>query len=273
MGSTPFTLNRQVALLTKHEKQSVIHPLLAAAFDTAILQTDAFDTDKLGTFDQRVPRVLSPVETALKKAYLACELTGQTQGLGSEGSFNGTIAGATLNQEVLAFVDTERDLQVIGFAQQYISLRAIEAQDEVALGEQMQPFIEQYADAQKWMLKQDGKWLKGLSFSELLASIKHWPCIIEPDFRAMHCIERQTTIEMACKDLIRCLSSHCPKCSAVNFVAKPSSEKAYLACEWCGSDTTKLKPVMPSCDECGFVEPEAQTSQTAPAMYCMQCNP
>jgi hypothetical protein len=267
-------LQSKVALLTKHDKARVIEPVLCEVFSVDIVSTDAFDTDTLGTFDNTVARKLSPVETAFKKAYLACELTGLTQGMGSEGSFNSMITGVTVNHEVLAFVDTENKLEIIAFAEQFIGLRGIEAKDEVELAEKMQPFIEHYGQTQKWMLEQSQGWVKGLDYSDLLENITTWPCNIEPDFRAMNCPARQTTIAMAAKDLVRRLQSTCPKCDSVNFVEKLDPKNIrFLPCELCGSESTKRAPLSLKCDVCGFTEEQDTETTSASAMYCTVCNP
>ncbi|WP_371193064.1 DUF6671 family protein [Glaciecola sp. SC05] len=274
MTASHFTIQPRIALLTKHGKQDILQPILASEFNTSIIHTDSFDTDSLGTFDRRVERTLSPVGAALKKAYLACELTGSSQGIGSEGSFNSFITGATVNKEVLAFVDLKLNLEVIGFAEQFIGLQTLDAKNEVELGEKMQPFIERFGHAQKWMLYQNESWQKGLAFSDLLPLIQRWPCTIEPDFRAMNCPPRQQTIEMAARNLIECLKSHCPKCDAVNFVKKYDAESVqYLRCEFCASNTSKLAPAKVKCDNCGHIEHDSNAPETASMMYCMSCNP
>jgi hypothetical protein len=269
-----FKINKSVALLTQHGKQMIIGPLMSNALAVQLRHTDQYDTDQLGTFNNTVPRLLSPVETALKKAYLACELTHCTQGLGSEGTFTGTISGATLNQEIMAFVDLERSIEVLGFGEQYIALRPIAAKNEVELGEKLQPFIEAFGMHQKWLLEQNGQWLKGLDFSQLLEAITVWPCCIEPDFRAMNCPSRRETIALATKDLINSLQSHCPQCGMINFVQKydPAVER-YLPCEFCAGKTTKLKPAPHKCDACGFIKQDENAPQSASVIFCTICNP
>lgn len=274
MITPKFNMHPKVALLTKHGKEQIIEPILHSSFGIHIFHTDKFDTDTLGTFDHRIPRTLSPIDAALKKAYLACEISGLTQGLGSEGSFNTHITGATANHEVLAFVDLELKLEVIGFARNFIRLQGFDVKNEIELAEKMQPFIDHYGSEQKWLLAQNGAWQKGLQYTELLSRITAWPCTIEPDFRAMNCPARQDTIALATKDLVKCLKSHCPKCAAVNFVEKYKPEQvSYLPCEVCGSRTTQHAPILPQCDSCGFTEQSDEVQATASPMYCTFCNP
>lgn len=274
MTVSTFVLQPNIALLTKHGKADMLAPAFKSEFNANIEHTDAFDTDALGSFDHAIARTLSPAGAALKKAYLACELTGCSQGLGSEGSFQSYITGATINKEVIAFVDVKQNIEVLGFAEQFIGLSRLEIKNEVELGEKMQPFIEQFGDEQKWMLLQQDSWLKGLNFNAILEHVITWPCCIEPDFRAMNCPPRQVTIKMAVSDLIRCLKAHCPQCQAVNFVAKHTQDTlCYLNCELCGSATTKLAPAPVSCDACGFIEKDEDNPLSAAPMYCTVCNP
>lgn len=68
-----FKMKKSIALLTQHGKQAIIAPLISNEFSVQLCHTDQYDTDQLGTFNNTVVRLLSPVETVLKKAYLPCE--------------------------------------------------------------------------------------------------------------------------------------------------------------------------------------------------------
>lgn len=83
----------EVALLTRHGKEKILAPSLAAGLEVRLLHTDGYDTDRLGTFSGEVPRTLSALACAQKKAELACELTGADIGLGSEDRLRGAAGG------------------------------------------------------------------------------------------------------------------------------------------------------------------------------------
>ena len=114
-----FNSERQpVALLTKHDKGGLIAAELAeVGLDVEV--TSAFDTDNLGTFSGEVPRSLSPLECAKRKAQLACELTGLNIGLGSEGSFGGGPMPGFVNwdEEILVMYDKQADLEIVAYVQ------------------------------------------------------------------------------------------------------------------------------------------------------------
>lgn len=263
-----------ISLLTKHGKERIIASKLLAALSIEIMHTDAFDTDRLGTFDLTVPRTLSPVEAALKKAYLACELTGCDKGLGSEGSFSSFMGLGLQNTEILAYVDKSKDIEVIASAQQNLPNFVIEAQSENDAIEKLQAYLPE----QKWMFKSANGWHKGLDASAIVTQIQSWPMSIEPDFRAMHSPYRQKTILAATDNLILRLSAICPKCQRFDFVPVASNEG--LPCELCGQATNKPKPPILKCKGCGYI---AQTNNDnankqeaavcASAFYCNFCNP
>ncbi|MDP4663699.1 MAG: hypothetical protein NWS74_08540, partial [Salibacteraceae bacterium] len=62
---------RNLIVATKHQKESVIAPLLQTALGVQCLTNPAFDTDKLGTFTGEVERVLDPIQTARQKCLMA----------------------------------------------------------------------------------------------------------------------------------------------------------------------------------------------------------
>ena len=65
----PFSLRgRHVALLTKHEKERVVSPILEGALDCQVTRINSFDTDLLGTFTREIPRAGSQREAARRKA-------------------------------------------------------------------------------------------------------------------------------------------------------------------------------------------------------------
>lgn len=215
----------KIALLTKHGKQDIIAPIMRAAFNSEIVHTQQFDTDTLGSFDHAIARTLSPAECALKKAYLACELTNCEQGIGSEGSFNSLFGMGVIDEECLAFVDVKRNIAFVASAKEAVRLGPIEASDIDNLQEQLNMFSSAQSglvnnNQQKWMLKHSEGWHKGLSSTELLKTVVEWPVYLEPDFRAMHCPARQAVIASAAHNLVIRLQALCPQCSAVNYVPK-----------------------------------------------------
>ncbi|MGB3727354.1 MAG: DUF6671 family protein [Glaciecola sp.] len=256
-----------VALLTKHGKQIILEPVFFEAFNTQIVHTDAFDTDKLGAFDGSVERVLSPENAALKKAYLACELTGCNQGIGSEGSFVGHFGFGNINEEILAFVDVSKKIEVIARYKQPTSLLPISAESENELRAKLADF----EPKQKWNVNIGQQWLKGLHADDVTSNVKKWPASIEPDFRAMHCPQRQQVIGITANSLVSRLQAICPKCDRVNFV--PDHIEKGLPCELCMQPTAQALYYLCDCKGCGYQLKVNEVSGTASAFYCQHCNP
>ncbi|QKX17309.1 DUF6671 family protein [Microbulbifer sp. YPW1] len=182
--------NRSVALLTKHDKATVISPAMAE-LGLHVVTTDAFDTDRLGTFSGEIPRELSPRECAAHKARLACELTGLDLGLGSEGSFGGGPMPGLVNwdDEILVFYDAKQDLEITAYASG--SLQAL------------RDWVDRFPPEQAWILRLPERLYKGLTGKESLREILAGKGLLsngeiagevrlEPDLRAMHCPKRRS---------------------------------------------------------------------------------
>lgn len=269
-----FTVNKQIAFLTKHDKQHQIAPLINTELNAQIIHTDKFDTDKLGTFDHKIQRKLRADEAAIRKAYLACELTNLNQGIGSEGSFNSFMGLSLVDQEIIAFVDIERKLEIVAMAQQSVPLGLIEAKNSEELKRKLNTNSYISSNSQRWMVWLNNQWNKGVKRNSLLAEEYAFPIKIEPDLRAMHCPARQDVIKLATQDLVKRLTSLCPKCTQINFVEKIiPNQIEYLACEICSLPTNQPKPPSCICDECGYTESTSDNQSKGSAFYCNYCNP
>lgn len=272
-------VNRKVALLTKHGKQDLIAPLFFSAFQSELVHTDEFDTDSLGAFDHSTQRSLSPKQAALKKAYLACELTHCEQGIGSEGSISSIFGLGLVDEEFLAFVDVQKQIEVIARVHSGISLGPISANSYSDLKAQLL----KYDENQAWMLSMVGsdssaepeKWEKGMSISSLLSKFKNTELLdvyLEPDFRAMCCPARQKIITNCTEKLIEQLNSKCPKCNAIDFDTCHAKTK-YLSCELCTLPTNQVQEQPKTCSKCGFEQVTDNTKTVGSAFYCSFCNP
>jgi ribosomal protein S27AE len=272
-------VNQKVALLTKHGKQTLIAPLFLEAFNSTIVHTDTFDTDLLGAFDHSVERTLTPSQAALKKAYLSCEATGCNQGIGSEGSINSIFGVGLVDEEYLAFIDIEKKLEVVARVHLGLALGPIQADTEISLQEQ----LSKYNNEQAWMLSknklddetQKEQWEKGLTANDLLLRFKDLENIdvyLEPDFRAMHCPDRQTVITKCAEKLIEQLNSFCPECGKVDFDVCHAKVR-YLTCELCTLPTNQVQERAKTCSACGFEESIPNVKTVGSAFYCSFCNP
>lgn len=115
---TKFDLfkNRNAALITKHNKEKVIFPVLEL-LGMQLLVLNSFDTDRFGTFTRNIPREGSQLETARKKAKKAMEVTGASIALASEGSFgpHPQIFFVPANIELVLFMDAHNNIEIQGW--------------------------------------------------------------------------------------------------------------------------------------------------------------
>lgn len=97
------------ALATRHGKELLVDRALRALGIELLVAP--VDTDRFGTFDGEIPRMLSPLDTAIAKARAALDAEPRAQlGVGSEGTFD------TLNRELVAIVHRSAPLVVVGRA-------------------------------------------------------------------------------------------------------------------------------------------------------------
>jgi ribosomal protein S27AE len=281
-GITPVSSwqGRVVGLLTRHDKARMIAPALST-LGLSLVDTDAFDTDRLGTFSGEVERTLTPLECARHKAQLACELTGLDLGLGSEGSFGGGPMPGLVNwdQELLVLWDHSRGQEIVAHAAGPVGVATI----ALASMADLEHKLARFDAAQAWVLRHPGGLIKGLlgqqaileqlalvglsgSGGELVQKVT-----LEPDLRAMHCPERQGYIRQAAEQLAERLQSFCPRCSAANFWLD-EAEKG-LPCGCCGTPTELPTAFIRRCQACEYQIREPGDPVTADPGDCPWCNP
>ena len=108
--------NRTAVLLTKHQKEDVIFPVLQAT--GMLLKVEkTYDTDLLGTFTNEIARQGSQLEAARAKALKAIEITGNPIGIASEGSFgpHPSIYFVPADIELVLLVDAENKIEIAGW--------------------------------------------------------------------------------------------------------------------------------------------------------------
>lgn len=281
MGLTtqPAT-GQRIALLSKHQKAAHIAPHLAACGFT-VETTEAFDTDRLGTFCGDIARPMTPLACAQKKAWLASKLTGLRYGLGSEGSFGGGPVPGLINwdHELLALYDAEQDHYIMASVAGPISLVQYQDKDLQALS----TILHSQSDKQAWIVKTEGRCDKGLrdpdAVMTLLAELSlrngsqtlNDTVHVQPDLRAMHCPQRQRYIAQAAQQLAERWQSRCPHCQAADFWFR--EHRLGLPCNACGAPTERLQARIRICLYCQHRKSEPVPEPTADPGFCQWCNP
>jgi hypothetical protein len=267
----------RAALLTRHEKGAVVAPVLRSALGIAVVETDGFDTDQLGTFSGEVERELAPLECATRKATIACSLTGCDYGLGSEGTFGAGPLGAifTWNTELLAWHDRQRGFTVIGRAEGPSSARRVDVDSVEAACRLTAGF----PAGQAAIVRSARGIRKGLLGPDAVrAALEDWfgaalseAVTIEYDLRAHHCPERRERIAAAARDLVRRLQSTCPVCARPDFV--PDHGEPGLPCRDCGTATARILRRRARCRGCAYEREYPAEPAVADPFDCEYCNP
>lgn len=266
-----------LAFLTCHGKDVAVQTALAACgFDVKIC--DTFNTDSLGTFTGEQVRPLTQMQTALKKAQMACELTGCQFGLGSEGAFgpHPQVHLLPWDYEVLAFWDAEHAhaiYAVHGSADtNFSSQRVASTEDALSFAKQARfpshalilgsPFDDYF---QKGITSD-------IDFAQRLNEVfkKDASVWLETDMRAHMNPSRMKTIEQTAYKLQAMLRSHCPQCKLPGFGITQYLKGAL--CNACGTATRLPKAEHWECTQCRHVEVKALTP-TVSAANCDVCNP
>lgn len=274
---------RSVSLLTKHGKEKVIAEVLGAQASCFVMQTDAYDTDLLGTFTQETPRYGSQLDAARKKAAIGMELLKLDLGLANEGAFiNDPYAGIMpWNNELIVLVDQQHQLEITGFSSGpaqnengYISHweELAKFADSALFPSHylvVKPTDEYHPQSRKGIqdlaeLKDAFEWAKGLSSKGIV--------YVENDLRAFANPTRMENIRKAAIDLVNKMNSVCPECSTPGFWI--TDVKRGLPCNACGLATDEEIAKIWSCLKCGHQETEGmKVLRFTDPSKCKHCNP
>ena len=275
--------NRSASLLTKHGKERVIAEILHAEVGCLVQQTDAYDTDLLGTFTQEIPRYGSQLDAARKKAAIGMDLLHVDLGLANEGAFVSDPYSGMIpwNNELVVLIDQKHDLEITGFS----SGPAQNEHSYVSHWEELQKFADsalfpshflvikptdEYHPQSKKGIKELGdlkdafEWAKSLSSKGLI--------YVENDLRAFANPTRMENIRKAAIDLAKKMNSICPQCSTPGFWIK--DVKRGMPCKACGLATDLEIAKIWGCIKCGHEQTEGMKVFTfADPSKCNHCNP
>jgi len=273
----PLCMNNEIAFLTCHQKETVVAPLLQK-LGFVIRVENSFDTDSLGTFTGEMPRALTQVQTALKKAQLATELTSCRFGLGSEGSFgpHPQVYMLPWNMEVLALWDRLEEHAV------YAILGTSETNfgsEKASTLDLAMAFAERSGFPSHALIlgtPSDSYFAKGITNSgdfqdRVQAALKNSPSVwLETDMRAHMNPSRMRSIQHTTEKLSALLLSHCPQCKLPGYGLTEMIQGA--PCEVCATPTRIPSAEKWHCLKCNFTELHP-LNELAPAKNCDACNP
>jgi len=275
--------NRKLIIATKHEKETVIAPLLEKELGVLCFIDENFDTDILGTFTGEVERKFDPITTARKKCLMAMEANDCDLGVASEWSFwpHPSLFFVGSDEEFLIFIDKKNNLEIIA---REISLdtnfHSKELHNETELWEFMKSvkfpshgIILRKSKSDKKNIHKgiiDEREWKNI-FQEMLK--KYGTVFAETDMRALYNPTRMAVIKKATKKLITQIQSSCPQCDMPGFSV--TNVVKWLPCSLCGLPTDSALSYIYVCEHCQFRQEimYPHKKHTEDPGHCLYCNP
>jgi hypothetical protein len=280
-GGHPY-VGARAALVTLHGKERVVGPALRERLAAELEVVRDFDTDTLGTFTREVPRLDTQLDAARRKAALACERSGLSLGLGSEGAFVPAPLGlGTWNVELVVWLDTERGVEVVGRARDaglhhHDTVRTLEELADAARRAE----FPQHGLALRPHDPHDRRIRKGLrAWGDLEAAFRAaqlesptGAVFVENDLRAHQHPSRMAVIARAMIDLVERLARLCPACATPGFGRIEPIPG--LPCGDCGTPTKVPLADLHGCVACETREslPRGCAEHADPS-HCDVCNP
>lgn len=276
--SHPY-FGQEVLFATKHEKEKILNPLFNE-FGLK-LKVGSFNTDLLGTFTGEIPRTGTPTEVAIKKARKGIEGSQLRLALASEGSIapDPLVPFVVSDLEILAFIDTELDIEVI---ESYRSYEITTATSEFLPNDPLDDFLTK-ADFPRHRLiaksKVSSEVFKGISsFEELKESIKRLhdqtgeKVILESDLRAHMSPSRAINIARCGEKLISRLANLCKKCEVPGFGL--IGFEYGVTCSQCHVKNMRVASAeVHGCPSCDFRMSLSRNLELADPASCSICNP
>lgn len=275
--------NRKLIIATKHQKESVIAPILETHLGVHCFTDPTFNTDTLGTFSGEIERISNPLETARLKCLKAMELNNCDLGVASEGSFgpHPTMYFASADDEFLIFIDKKNNLEIIArelSTETNFNGKTIHNEKDLMEFAQMVKFPSHGLILKTSKSDTEGM-IKGITtLPELQRAYefmhqKYRTVYAETDMRAMLNPTRMRVIELAAKKLVDKIQSFCPECKTPGFGI--TDLKKGLPCDLCGSPTQSTLSVIHTCANCDYSQESfyPNDKKVEDPMYCDFCNP
>ena len=275
---------RIAVLSTKHAKLPLVGPPLERAVGLRV-DAVAVDTDTLGTFTGDIPRLGTPLDTAIAKARLGMGATGQVLGIASEGSIGPDPATSfvIVDRELVVLVDDDAGIIVW---ETHSSWDIVTTTRTVRPDEDLEPFLTQadFPTHQLIVRPNSGHAqpiYKGISsLGDLTTAVTECASVatdglarVETDLRAHACPSRRAVIASAAERLACRIAARCPACGAPGWGRV--DVLLGVPCAWCGTDIARPRAEIDGCPACEHrknrpvIPPEAR----ADPGECPACNP
>lgn len=274
---------RKLAIATRHQKETVMAPLLESALGLSCFVPYNLDTDQLGTFSGEIERKQDPLTTARNKCLMAMEQTSCDLAAASEGSFgpHPSLFFGYADEELVLFMDKKHNLEIYTTE---LSLKTNFAGKAIGNEQELMDFAEKVNFPSHGLIlrhKQNhtAYIVKGITDRDLLfAEFRHLKknygsAFAETDMRAMHNPTRMEVIGLAMQKLVDKINSCCPACKIPGFGV--THAKQGLPCSLCGLPTRSTLSHIANCTHCAFTHELLYPYgiKAEDPMYCDHCNP
>lgn len=269
------------ALATRHGKQAVIAPAFRDVLGMDIVVPDV-DTDTFGTFAGEVPRVDTPMTTAIAKARAGLTASGLRYGIASEGSIgpDPRLPFISLDREIIVFVDVERDIVI---SESTRATNVVTFRASLHPGDDLHALMERADFPRHGLLVRSDENSAGLitkgimNEADLMAAIEQCfahggPAIVESDLRA-HCSPtRMATIATCAQLLAERIATLCPECSCPGWGRIAPARG--LPCAACGTTIeSAIRADRFGCPVCSATHVITRPKQHVDPQWCHMCNP
>ncbi|WP_215144916.1 DUF6671 family protein [Exiguobacterium qingdaonense] len=277
-----FLENRDVSLVTMHQKEQVIKPLLESELGCR-LHVNTFDTDQFGTFTREVKRPHDQFETARKKVEKGIEQSSVKVGVASEGTFGfHPLSPIAWNTELVFLKDYEQGIEVYGYyegfhtnfnhtiVQDYSS--ALQFAHQIGFPDHhviLRPDDEHSSILIKEVMNET---LLQEAFTYCFNKSTNRQVFIETDMRAYANPTRMQNIAVATERLIEQANTLCPTCGTPGF--RLVQKVPGRLCEYCHTPTKQTAKHLYACQACSCKQLiEIDAGVYASPAHCDFCNP
>lgn len=278
-----FFRNRRLLVVTKHQKEQVIVPLVENELGVKCYVSKEFDTDSLGTFSGEISRKNDALTTLRQKCLLAMQLEGFDLAIATEGSFGNhpTVFFAPSNDELIMLLDLKNNIEIV---ERVVSLNTNFDSCKIESKTILHEFLKKVQFPTHGVILKDAErnWnqiQKGITDLETLEKVykefvkDSGSCFIETDMRAMYNPTRMKVIEEVSLKLVNKVNSSCPECHFPGFGVVKA--EAGLICRSCSMPTRSTLAHVFECQKCGCQSKKMYPNKklTEDPMYCDFCNP
>ncbi|MCY7291131.1 MAG: hypothetical protein LH615_03015 [Ferruginibacter sp.] len=288
LNNSNLFYNRKALIVTKHNKEKVIVPILQEALGLDISIATKVDTDQFGTFSGEIERPDTQYNTAKLKILKAFELYPEAEiAIASEGAFNPhpDCPFIPLNTEVVLLIDRKNQLEISG---KYLSLAANVKEEIVSSMKEALDFAEILSFPQNGIILKAGKnknnkpyiFKDATTTSCLEAALLFFfeisddgKITMQSDMRAHLNPVRMENIRLATVELLKTIQSVCPVCNTPGFDVKEVFKG--LPCSLCNAPTRSTLSYIYECKKCKQQEEKLYPhgkQQEDPGL-CDYCNP